>query len=157
MPGAAAIQCGLRACTGLRLREVRGVSRLVGHPVLGDFCLWTCTHECREIQCGFRMSRPTVSGRCLSGAVQDDGWGTRRYSTDVVGAVASGGRADSAFGNDALPASEACSRDDEAAPWQGARQVDRPAARNYDWYSALRKTLRRFKGAFEGGAPYYLR
>lgn len=58
--------------------------------MLGDFGLWTCTHECREIQCGFRMSRPTVSGRCLSGAVQDDGWGTRRYSTDVVGAVASG-------------------------------------------------------------------
>lgn len=123
--------------------------------MLGDFGLWTCTHECREIQCGFRMSRPTVSGRRLSGEVQDDGWETRHYSTDVVGAVASGGRADSAFGNDALPALEACSRDDEAALWQGARQADRPAARNYGWCSAPRKTVRRFKGASERECPYF--
>lgn len=102
------------------------------------------------------MSRPTVSGRRLSGEVQDDGWETRHYSTDVVGAVASGGRADSAFGNDALPALEACSRDDEAALWQGARQADRPAARNYGWCSAPRKTVRRFKGGFREGVPLFL-
>lgn len=34
-------------------RDVPGVSRWADHPVRGDSSLLTCTHECREIQCGY--------------------------------------------------------------------------------------------------------
>ena len=77
------------------------------------------------------------------------------YAPDALLITGVEGRADSAFGDNALPASETCSRDDEAVSRRGARQADCPAAHDYDWYSTLRKTVHRFKGASERECPYF--